>query len=195
MVPPLKSSSYYQKILSSITLTQDNSIKNKEFEECRFIKLHLTDCKIKKCKFINCSFENCILSAIKPFNSTFNEVEFKESKVIGCDWTIAAKVNSLSFSDSQISYSNFRFLKLPKLKLINCKALEADFTEADLSEADFTATDFEGARFLKTNLTKANFKKALNYLIDIKSNTITKAQFSYPEAINLLKCLDITVEY
>ncbi len=194
MISSLKSSIYYQKTLSDITLTK-KSIKDKEFEECRFIKLHLTDCSIEKCKFINCTFEDCILSAIKPFNSTFNEVEFNNSKIIGCDWTMAAKVDSISFSNSQISYSNFRFLKLPKLKLINCIAKEADFTEADLSEGDFTATDFEGARFLKTNLTKANFKKALNYLIDIKSNTITKAQFSYPEAINLLKCLDITVEY
>lgn len=194
MIPSLKPSIYYQKVLSNITLTK-KSIKDKEFEECRFIKLHLTDCKIEKCKFINCSFEDCILSAIKPFNSIFFEVEFKECKVIGCDWTLSAKVDSLSFSNSQISYSNFRFLKLTKLKLINCIAKEADFTETDLSEGDFTGTDFEGARFLKTNLTRANFRKAINYLIDIKSNTITKAQFSYPEAINLLKCMDITVEY
>ena len=187
-------SNYYQKVFSDITLSK-GSIKDMEFEECRFVKLHLTDFKIERCKFISCSFENCILSALKPYNSTFYEVEFKESKVIGCDWTLAKKVDSLSFSDSQISYSSFRFLKLPKLKLINCQAKEADFTEADLREGDFTLTDFQGAIFHKTNLSKTNFIKAVNYLVDIKSNNISKAKFSFPEAINLLKSLDITVEY
>jgi fluoroquinolone resistance protein len=194
MIHPFNLSTYYQKVLADIILAK-GSIKDKEFEECCFIKLNLTDYKIEQCKFINCSFENCILSAIKPGNSSFNEVDFKECKVIGCDWTLAKKTDSLSFCNSQISYSNFRFLKLPKLKLISCIAKETDFTEADLSEGDFTATDFEGAIFFKTNLIRANFKKARNYLIDIKSNNISKAKFSYPEAMNLLKSLDITVEY
>lgn len=194
MTSPFKDSNYYQKNFSGIILTNEHVIE-KEFEECHFTKVHLIDCKIERCRFINCTFENSMVSAMKPVNSSFVDVEFKDSKVIGCDWTVAKKVDSLKFTNSDVSYSNFRFLKLPGLQLINCVATETDFTEADLSEGNFQGTDFEGARFPKTNLTKANFKKAKNYLIDIRSNTITKAQFSYPEAINLLKCLDISIEY
>ena len=194
MTSPFTLSSYYKKAFSGITLAGD-VLKNKEFEECRFEKMSLTDCQLNQCKFINCTFDNSILSAIKPVNSSFSEIKFMDSKVIGFDWTLAKRVDSLSFTNSQINYSNFRFLKLQKLKLINCIAKEADFTEADLKDSDFSGTDFEGARFFKTNLKGSNFKKAKNYFIDIKTNTITKAQFSFPEAINLLKSLAITIVY
>lgn len=179
-----------------INIIASNSIiKNKEFEECVFSRINLTECKIEKCRFIDCKFENSVLSAIKPVNSAFTDVLFKDSKVIGFDWTLAQKTDSPAFLNCHISYSNFRFLKLPKMKLINCIAKEADFTESDLTQGDFTGTDFEGSRFFKTNLTKTNFQKAKNYFIDIRNNNIKKARFTYPEVIGLLKSLDITIEY
>lgn len=189
-----KEPSYYRVKLSDISLTREK-IENKEFEQCTFTKMYLTDCAFLKCKFIECTFENCILSALKPINSTFSDLSIKDSKIIGCDWTVASRLETLAFSDSQINYSSFRFLKLQKTKLINSIAKEADFTETDLSESDFSGTDFEGTIFFRTNLTKVNFKKAKNYYIDTKTNTLKKAQFSFPEAINLLKSLDISVEY
>lgn len=187
-------SSYYQKTLNNIKAL-DSVIKNNDFEECVFSKINLTDCKIEKCRFLNCKFENSVLSAIKPINSAFTDIVFKDSKVIGFDWTLAQKIDSLAFANCQINYSNFRFLILAKIKIINCLAKEADFTEADLSEGDFTGTDFEGSRFFKTNLSKTNFQKAKNYFIDIRNNNIKKARFTYPEVIGLLKSMDIIVEY
>lgn len=187
-------SNYYKQTLSGIIISRGD-IKNKEFEECIFTKIHLTDCRIEKCKFINCRFENSILSAIKPTDSVFTDIQWTDCKVIGFDWTLAKSIRFLTFTNCQINYSNFRFLVLPKIRLVNCIAKEADFTETDLSEGDFTGTDFEGSRFFRTNLTKANFKKSKNYTIDIRSNTVKKAQFSFPQAMALLDSLDISVEY
>ena len=186
--------SYYRQTHKSLSITNGN-IVNKEFEECIFSKINLTDCKFTRCKFISCKFQDCLLSAIKPTDSLFANIDFMDSKVIGFDWTLASNTYNLNFNNCQLNYSNFRFLKLQKIKVLNCIAKEVDFTEADLAESDFSGTDFEGSRFFKTNLTGVNFKTAKNYFIDIKTNTIKKAVFSYPEAMNLLGSLDITVEY
>jgi fluoroquinolone resistance protein len=185
--------SYYQQTLAKINLTNE-SLHEKEFEECTFEKCSFIDCEFKNCKFINCVFKECTLSAIKPTNAIFQEVSFLEAKIIGIDWTKTQRITFLQFKNSQLNYSNFRFLKLHELQIVNCDAKEVDFTEADLTESNFENTNFEGSIFLKTNLTKVNFKKAYNYLIDINANKLTKAQFSLPEAASLLKSFDIIVE-
>jgi fluoroquinolone resistance protein len=47
------------------------------------------------------------------------------------------------------------------------------------------------SRFLHTNLTEANFTDASNYAIDVQQNTVKHAKFALPEAVNLLRCMDI----
>jgi uncharacterized protein YjbI with pentapeptide repeats len=70
---------------------------------------------------------------------------------------------------------------------------EVYFTNTDLQEADFTETDLLGTLFHQCNLTQSDFRNAKNYGINIQTNNLKKAKFSFPEAINLLKCLDIEI--
>jgi fluoroquinolone resistance protein len=113
---------------------------------------------------------------------------------MGVDWTKTEDLRGLDFSGCQINYSNFRMLKIPKTQLIACEAKEVDFTEADLNQSDFQRTDFENSVFFKTNLSQVDFRGAKNYYIDVKNNVIKKARFSLPEAMFLLKSLDITID-
>lgn len=185
--------SYYEEHFSGITLTE-SKIQNKEFENCVFEKCIFIECIFDNCRFIDCTFLGCSISAAKPFNSQFTSVVFKDSKVMGFDWTKAKNVRALHFERCDISYSNLSFLKLPELKLLECLAHEVNFNEADLSSGIFTKTDFLGSIFSHTNLTKADFRKAFNYGIDINFNILKKAQFSLPEATSLLTSLDIELE-
>jgi uncharacterized protein YjbI with pentapeptide repeats len=184
---------YYQEKFQNLALSGE-VFEDLTFEECQFISCHLIECKFQKCRFLNCSFAQCLLSAVVPLESRFSDVKFTGSKVIGLDWTKAFKVRDLEFVQSQINYSSFKFMALPKMKVIGCEAREADFTEADLSGADFSNTDLENSRFFKTNLSEANFKGARNYFIDTRTNNLKKARFSMPEVINLLNTLDIIIE-
>jgi fluoroquinolone resistance protein len=184
---------YYQQTFSKLTLT-DETIEGVSFEECKFEGCSFTTCKFISCKFVICKFSGCTLSAITPTNSRFSEVKFSGSKAIGFDWAKAARIDDLQFSDCQINYSNFGFLKTPKIKIINCEAKEVDFLEADMNNGVFTNTDFEKSRFFKTNLSGADFRGARNYFIDVQNNTIKKARFSLPEVLGLLKGLDIIIE-
>ena len=95
---------------------------------------------------------------------------------------------------SQINYSNFKLLKIPKTKIVTCEAKEVDFIETDLTGGDFKNTDFEKSRFFKANLTGADFRGARNYFIDVKNTTLKQTRVSMPEAVSLLSSLDIIVE-
>jgi fluoroquinolone resistance protein len=184
---------YYQEKFSKLILTREvfNSLV---FEDCEFNGCSFIECKFETSKFLNCVFKECILSAVAPADCRFDEVKFEGCKVIGMDWTKAYKVSDLEFNQSQINYSNFRFLSLSKIKITHCEAKEVDFIETDLSGADFQDTNLEKSRFFKTNLTEANFRRATNYFIDVKNNTLKKTHFSMPEAMNLLKALDIILD-
>lgn len=188
-----KPQSFFKQTFSNLKFS-NTSILEKDFEGCSFKKCTFIEVGFHTCKFLDTQFDDCVLSAVKPLNSSFMEVTFKDSKVMGVDWTKAKSIHFLSFFNSQIDYSNFSFLKLPKLVLKQCTAREVDLTEADLTDSNFECTDFEGAKFHKTNLSKANFKKAFNYLIDFQTNTLKKTEFSMPEVVSLLKNLDIIIK-
>jgi len=124
----------------------------------------------------------------------FTNILFKDSKIMGFDWTKTRTARHLAFERCNISYSNFGFMKLKKLKLLECIAEEVNFSETDLSDGIFTKTDFTKSIFSGTNLTKADFRKAYNYGIDFNYNTLKKTRFSLPEAVSLLKSLDIVLD-
>jgi uncharacterized protein YjbI with pentapeptide repeats len=189
-----KSNSYYKETFSGLTLT-NSKIQSKEFEDCTFEKCIFIECEFNACRFLDCNFSGCSISANKPFNSQFTNIVFKDSKIMGFDWTKAKNVRLLSFERCDISYSNFSYLKLPELKLLECIAHEANFNETDLTSGIFTKTDFLNSVFSSTNLTKADFRKAFNFGIDFNFNTLKKARFSLPEAMSLLKSLDIILEH
>jgi fluoroquinolone resistance protein len=184
---------YYQEIFDHLSLNGE-VIKSRDFEECEFVACSFIDCKFEKSKFLNCKFNQCILSAIVPMDCRLNDVHFIKSKAIGIDWTKTQLVRDLDFMESQINYSSFKLLVIPRTRIIKCEAKEVDFTETDLSQGDFKDTDFEKSRFFKTNLTQADFKGAKNYYIDACNNTLKQTRFSLPEALCLLHSLDIVLD-
>lgn len=185
---------YYLKTnFDNLTLS-NYKVTEIEFEECNFTNCRFLDCEFVKCAFKYCMFDNCLISALMPVDTRFIEVTFKNSKVIGIDWTKSLSITRISFNNCQLNYSNFRFLKLPKTKIINSEVKEADFTEALLTESDFSGSDLEGSIFFKSDLMKSDFSSAKNYYIDARNNTINKAKFSLPEAISLLNSLDIILK-
>jgi|SRR3989338_8309620 len=185
---------YTQKTITDLQY-ENETIENKKFDECVFKKCHFISCEIKNCIFIDCIFEDCVLSADLPTNSRFIDVSFKNSKIIGIDWTKAKELRNLIFKKSSVDYCNFRFLEIKGIKIEESTAVEADFTEAKMQSSTLTGTDFEKAIFFKTDLTKSDFRNSKNYNIDPLTNKLKEARFSYPEAINLLIHLDIKVDY
>jgi len=172
----------------------NDKLVSKEFEQCTFKNCSFSECTFSKCMFIDCVFEDCHFSLVKFTGSTFLETVFKKSKFVGIDWSKTDSTRNLQFIDCELAHSGFSFMKVPNLVLKNSIAKEVDFMEADCSDANFEGTDFEKSKFHQTNLTKANFNNAFNYAIDFNNNTLKGAKFSMPEAVSLLRGLDIVLK-
>jgi Uncharacterized low-complexity proteins len=171
-------------------------IISKEFDGCTFQKCDFSEASFKRCNFVDCDFSNCNLSNAKLEYSKFSDVCFKNSKLLGINWTRVAWPSlmfssPIKFYNSILSDCSFYGLVLQELVLEECKAHNTDFREGDFSNANFTHTDLAGSLFANTNLTGADFSEATDYDIDIYINKIKKAKFSRFEAIRLLYSLEI----
>ncbi|MBL4631593.1 MAG: pentapeptide repeat-containing protein [Paraglaciecola sp.] len=168
----------------------------KEFDGCTFEKCNFNQAIFNRCNFVDCEFIHCNLSNVKMQYSKFSDVCFRDSKIIGIDWTKVAWPSLLfsspiKFYKSILNDSSFYGLSLQNLVIEECKAHNVDFREGDFRHANFTYSDLSGRFFSNTNLSAADFSQATDYDIDIYQNTIKKAKFSRFEAISLLASLEI----
>ncbi|OGR68528.1 MAG: hypothetical protein A2081_05925 [Elusimicrobia bacterium GWC2_61_19] len=174
------------------------AVTSVHFRDCVFRNCDLTGATFRFCEFKDCSFESCNLSLVKLPASSFSGTIFKDSKLIGINWTEAAwpKIQlaiPVQFDNCLLNDSVFLGLHLAGTRITRCLAKGADFRDADLSKADLTRTDFSGALFGQTDLTGANLDQARNYAIRVADNRVKGASFSMPEAMALLYCLDIKI--
>jgi uncharacterized protein YjbI with pentapeptide repeats len=199
MIPVFASNEeYFQEKFKDINF-ENQELLNTEFTDCEFVNCNFQETVFRACTFRECTFRNCNLSLINVQGSSFFEVIFRDSQIVGVNWTLAAWGKSkllkpFDFINCKINYSTFIGLKICKVKIVKCSALDVDFSEADLSEADCRGTVFEKSRFAHTNLINADFRNSRDYSINANENAIAGAKFSLPEAISLLYSLDIEIE-
>lgn len=174
-------------------------IKSKTFENCQFTNANFSEVKFLSCKFIDCEFNSCNLSGAEFLSTSFSEVIFDDSKLIGINWTkvkwpLIKLTSALKFYKSNLSHSSFYELDLKELVIEECKAHDVDFRGGDFSNSSFILTDFERSMFMRTKLHSADFTDATNYNIDPNENDIRKAKFTMPDVINLLHSFDIEIQ-
>ena len=167
-----------------------------EFDECHFERCTLQESTLVRCTFMDCRFTDCDLSMVTLDGSRLRETIFERCRVSGIDWTRAAwsayvPHAPVTFDGCTLDYSTFLGLTLQRLVMRDGVAREVDFSEADLAGADFSGTDLAGSRFHQTTLTGANFATARNYSLDVTRNMVRGARFSLPEAVGLLRALEI----
>lgn len=186
---------YEDETFSGLSFDQE-TVTDKTFYDCTFRDCTFRETILQRCGFHDCLFIDCDLSLAQVPSVAFANVAFEKCKLIGIDWASAhwpkfGIKRPFSFHQCALNYSFFSGLKLPKLRMTDCIVKEANFTDVDFTGAVFTGTDFTDSRFINCDLTKADFNNAANYAIDIKQNWLKKTKFSLPEAVALLKGLDI----
>lgn len=173
--------------LSEIVI-ESSFFENCQFTQCRFQKVQFLSCVFTQLVFENCAFENCLFA-----DSTLDSCTFKNSKVIGTDFSEGKRLSDLSFVRSVLSYTNFAGCEITTFKVEKSQCHETVFTTAKLKGADFLESDFKGALFHGANLEGANFSNAYNYQIDITDTVLKNAIFTLPEAVNLLRIQGIQI--
>ncbi len=175
---------------------ENQIIEAMEFHDCVFIHCSFRESTFKRCKFTNCRFEECNLSLAMFDETVISRAHFQNSQMVGvnwarADWSGRSLIKPFDFHQCVLNYSIFMGLELKEVELVGCLAKEVDFSDANLASSDCSDTDFSGSRFSNTDLTEADFSQATNYQIDATQNTLKKTRFSLPEAISLLRSLDI----
>jgi len=178
--------------------SKELTLSGKTFENCTFQHCDFSNAHFIACKFVDCIFRTCNLTSLSIKNSSFNDVTFENSKIIGINWTTAKwpyirLCSPIRFYKSNVSHSSFFGLELKELVLEECKCHNVDFRDADISNGIFTETDFESSVFIHTNMYSADFTDATNYNINPSANNIKKAKFSFPEVLALLNNLEIEI--
>jgi len=164
------------------------------FDECEFTSCSFTGSIIERGRFLDCKFNDCNLSSCVHLDSVLIRPQFRGCKIIGVDWTLAQKLEQPGFYECRLNYSNFKFLQLSGAAITRSEVKEAYFVETNLTGCDCTYSDFEKSLFFKVDLTGADFRNARNYSIDVMNNIVRKTRFSLPEAVSLLRSLDIILE-
>lgn len=68
------------------------------------------------------------------------------------------------------------------------------FDGCDLQESNFQNCRLEKTQFTRCDIRKSDFRNSSGYVIDIASNKLKQAKFSYPEVVWLLNSLEIQIE-
>jgi len=185
---------YYEDTAFTSLSLPDASLTDIEFFRCRFDSCQFLRTVFCRCRFEACVFQKCDLSLLQVTDCRFVDAKFVKSKMLGIDWTRAAKPLAIALHGCNVSHSVFVELHLPKLEMTECVAREVDFTGVHLTKANLSRTDFLGSRFIHTDLSCADFSQAVNYSIDPTVNRVKKAVFTLPEAMSLLSAFDIILQ-
>lgn len=183
----MKETVHLNKTFSKVIYTEE-SVKNREFENCTFIDCDLYASDFSMSQFLDCTFKGCNLSMVK-FNATsLKNVEFENCKMMGIAFEYCEDfLFEVKFDDCVLDFSSFANKKMQKTKFIKCSMQDVNFAGTHLLKAVFDDVNLNGASFDRTNLSEADLSKAYNFSIDPELNSVKKAKFSLKDAGGLLE--------
>jgi uncharacterized protein YjbI with pentapeptide repeats len=176
------------------TFAKISTIAKGYYADCLFEDAILPNSDFSGMRFENCSFIRCDLSSANLTNTAFQEVQFKDCKLLGMPFDrCSAFLFSVAFRNCVLNYSVFFKRKMKQTSFMDCALKECDFSGAELQESSFVGCDLDLSRFDQSNLEKCDFSEARNYDIDPEINKIKGARFASQELHGLLRKYGIIV--
>jgi uncharacterized protein YjbI with pentapeptide repeats len=169
-------------------------LQGREFEDCLFRTCRFPAATWRRLTFLDCHFEGCDLSNVALRGTRLQGCHFLRCKLIGVDWTETSALEMIRFEDCRLDYGNFSYLDLSHAALVDCSAREIHLAGTNLSHGDCSGTSFLGSTFSGTNLSQTDLRGARDYAVDPRANTLNKTRVALPEAVSLLRGLDILLE-
>lgn len=190
---------YYENETIENVKMNHEVLEDAEFVDCIFVNCALEDCSVDRCSFIECKFINCNIISLKSKYSYVKYAEFEKCNLIGIHWNellpdgrIIEPIRKLSHNT--LKYNIFINLKFMRFDFSQNIIQDSTFEECDLRECSFKGDRLERTHFSNCDLRKSDFREASEYQIDITSNKLKGAYFSFPEVINLLSVLEIKID-
>lgn len=188
---------YIEKTYKNV-LQENKTIKDCQFSDCVFEQCRFTDCVFINCLFSNCRFTECSIVNLQANGTGMAFTTFVKCELVGIRWD-KLETGIISFPIEKLEncflkYNVFEKMNFKKFNFLRSAITESSFSECDLSDSNFYDCNLKGTTFADCDLRKSNFGKATGYNIDIKTNKIRGAKFSYPDVLNLLRGFGITIE-
>ncbi|HEY4177902.1 MAG TPA: pentapeptide repeat-containing protein [Kofleriaceae bacterium] len=158
-------------------------IKNAKLDETRWSKTRLEDCV----------FENCDLTRANFASLALRDVAFKNCKLMGIDFSVTAKLPTMTFVDCNMRYVSFVGTSMKKASFKNCGLQEANFIDIDLTGAKLEDCNFNGANFDHCTLLNAKFTSAAGLFIDPAKNKVKGMNVPLEAAVLLASSFGIKV--
>ena len=177
----------------------DKCFNECEFVDCQFVNCSIQNCKISRCTFSECRFVKCSIDRLESKDSEVRFIELESCCFTGIDWGALLPAGRFSepltkIENCSLKYNTFSEMSLVNFVFTGSNIIGSLFAECKLSESCFNQCDLSRTEFYRCDLRKADFQGAKGYKIDVLNNQLKGAKFSYPEALNLLQCLDIVIE-
>jgi fluoroquinolone resistance protein len=174
---------------------RENFLTKGEYEKCTFSNCDFSGSDFSEIRFAACEFLSCNVSLVNLTNAIFNDIFFKDSKLLGLRFSDCSKFGfSVRFENCILSHSSFFKTNLKKTTFKASQLHEVDFADCDLSGSDFDHCDLAGALFENTNIEKSDFRSSFNYSINPEINRMKKAKFSLDGIRGLLDKYNIEIE-
>lgn len=178
---------------------EPGALQNAEFSDCTFKNCRWTNAKIENATFISCTFERCNWNGVM-----FSFCRMNDAWLIGCafrsvSWGSLQGRSTLSqtfgkLQNCEFRYNEFRGMPLQEFDFSSCVFGDCTFDDCKLVGANFHGAPLARSHFTRCDLQKADFRASDGYLIDLNSNPLKGARFSFPEVSSLLNGLGLIIE-
>lgn len=148
-------------------------LENAEFEDCVFDHCRWVGTRVQNCRFNACTFDHCNFSGV-----VFSFTTMKDA------WLL----------NSAFRYNDFSGMALNGFDWTGAELQQCTFDDTRLAGASFYGVRLGGTRFTRCDLQKADLRTAEEYTIDLETNKLKGARFSFPDVVRLLDETGIVIE-
>ena len=184
----------FNQVTQGATELSDLKFVDCQFNNCRFEDLTLTNVQLQEC-----SFSHCTIANVTTTFSAGRNLQFEQCNLIGISWgeLVIDKYSLVidRLTNSLLKYNNFIGMELPNFSFTTNEILNSNFEDCNFQKAQFNGCELADTQFISDDLRRADFTAAHNYFVDLQTNRIEKASFSFPDVMGLLESLDIKTPF
>ncbi len=195
----MKLEMYYENELFENIKLENEILDGAEFIDCEFKNCVFEELTFNRCTLSDCKFVKCNIISLQTQYSQIKNTEFYGCNLIGVHWNELMPTGKVfepisKLSDCFLKYAAFINMNFIRFDFSSNSIQESAFDECNLRESNFKGCQLERTHYTNCDMRKADFRETSGYQIDLKSNNLENARFSFPQAINLLNCLGIKID-
>ena len=164
------------------------------FDHCRWLGTRVQNCRFNACTFDHCNFSGVVFSftTMKDawlLNSAFRSMAWGGLQGKSGVFQPFGKIKNCAFR-----YNDFSGMALNGFDWTGAELQQCTFDDTRLAGASFYGVRLGRTRFTRCDLQKADLRTAEEYAIDLETNKLKGARFSFPDVVRLLDGTGIVIE-